>query len=240
MLIIRILHTAFMILWVTISFVVGTILICGIALFKKNRAESFHWAARIWARMILLFSGIKTDVKGQANIPQYRAVILVANHQGIADILLLLAYLPISFRFIIKKELFRIPFFGWYLKKCRYIPINRLWGRAAHQTLEDMVQVIKDGASILIFPEGTRSRDGTLGAFKRGVADLYFKTGAPVLPIAISGSFGVLKKGSIVFYPHPVRLRIGSPVRLDYNEVSKENLLAAVEKIQTAVAQLLA
>ncbi|MFC1767707.1 lysophospholipid acyltransferase family protein, partial [Candidatus Margulisiibacteriota bacterium] len=162
-LIFQILHTAFFVIVMVVTFLVGTTLTLPFALFSKRKYRPFQFAARLWSRLLAFISGARITVSGIENIPESGALIFASNHQGAADILLLLAYLPRSFRFIIKKELFRIPLFGMYLRLAGYLSIDRKAALASYKTLGSAAEALEDGECILIFPEGTRSKTGEVG-----------------------------------------------------------------------------
>lgn len=198
-----------------LSFLIGTIVTIPFALVTKSKYKPFQISANLWARFLSLFSGVKVTVSGLENLPKNTTVIYAANHQGAADILIVLACLPAGFRFAVKKELFKIPLFGWYLKRAGYFSIDRKMILSAYRTVETIVEIIKAGESVLIFPEGTRSKTGELGRFKRGSLLAALKSGAPIIPIAISGSYKILPRGSWLINPIPVKLSIGHPIRIE-------------------------
>jgi 1-acyl-sn-glycerol-3-phosphate acyltransferase len=132
----------------------------------------------------------------------------MANHQSNFDILALFAGLPVQFRWLAKEELFRIPLFGWAMRRCGYIPIDRSNRKKALQGMEEAVQRIHEGASVVIFPEGTRSPDATLLPFKKGGFILALQAQVPVVPIAISGSNAIMPKHS--------RWIRGGAIRVDF------------------------
>ena len=233
--IIRVLHTFFVYLLTFVSFFIGTAIALGFVLFSKNKTKTFQSAAQLWARFLMFFSGIKVDIKGFENIPRDKPAILVCNHQGAADIPILLANLPVHFRFAIKKELFNVPFFGWYLKQAGFFSIDRQLILSAYKTLETMVEILKSGESVLIFPEGTRSQDGSLGKFKRGSLMAALKSGAPIVPIAISGSYKILPRGTKVFTPAKVKLSVGLPIYIK----TEEEYDNKVEEVREAIAKML-
>lgn len=191
--------------------------------------------ARRWARFLLTFSGIEISVSGLENIPKNQTVIFASNHQGAADILLCMGLIPINFRFAIKKELFKIPIFGWVLKKCDYFVIDRASILSVFKMTQDFVKVLKKGGSILIFPEGTRSRNGALGPFKQASLLAAPKAGVPVIPIAISGSYNILQRGSLIFERHPMKFSLGKPIWIESEEAYKDKL----EEIRKAIASML-
>jgi len=233
--ILKVLYTFYLYFLTVISFFLGIAIVLLLSLFTKNKILLFQQAAHLWAKFLVWASGIKVSVEGLDNIPKEKPVIFVANHQGAADIPLLLAFLPIPFRFAIKTELFKIPLFGWYLKKANYFSIDREMVLSAYQTLETIVEIIKQGGSVLIFPEGTRSWDGSLGKFKRGSLMPALKSGAPLLPIAISGSYHILPRNQWLVFPHPVKLRVGKPIYIKTQEEYEQK----VEEVRNTIAKML-
>ncbi|MBU0672452.1 MAG: 1-acyl-sn-glycerol-3-phosphate acyltransferase [Candidatus Margulisbacteria bacterium] len=225
----RIFHSVFFYLLTVVSFLVGTTITLFFVPFSRSSHKPFQIAGHIWARFLTFFSGVKVQVSGLENIPRDKALILASNHQGAADILILLACLPINFRFAIKKELFKIPIFGWYLKKAGYFSIDRKLVLSAYRTVEAVIEIIKAGESVLIFPEGTRTKTGELGRFKRGSLLAALKSRAPIIPIAISGSFNIMKKGSWLFHPCPVKLSVGKPIEIK-SEADYDNKIAEVRE----------
>ncbi|OGC06874.1 hypothetical protein A2230_07490 [candidate division WOR-1 bacterium RIFOXYA2_FULL_36_21] len=213
----KFLRTIFLFFTVFLTFFVGT----GITLFSSfftsspKKRKTFQRSAAIWSRLLIWLSGVPVHVTGRENIPRGEPLIFVSNHQGAIDILILLAVLPVGFRFIIKEELFKIPFFGWYLRRCGYIPVDRGTRKGALNMFLMSREALASKDSILIFPEGTRSPDGTLKEFKRGSMLLAIKNKVRVLPIAISGSFEIMPKHSMVIHSVPVTLKIGKPISLE-------------------------
>ena len=112
----RLLHSLFFYFLTGVSFIIGTIILLIFFPFARSKSKLFQTVAHLWTRFLALFSGIPVKVSGLENIPRDKAVLFAANHQGIADIVAVLAYLPVGFRFIIKKELFKVPVFAWVLK----------------------------------------------------------------------------------------------------------------------------
>ncbi len=231
----RFLHTVFVSLLVVISFFVGILMTICLIPFIRPRTRLFQGAAHNWSKFLAFCSGIKVETSGLENIPRGKPLILVANHQGAADIPVLLAFLPVRFRFAIKKELFRVPVFGWYLRQAGYFPIDRQVILSAYKTLEQIIEILKSGESVMIFPEGTRSKDGSLGKFKRGSLMAALKSGAPVVPIAISGSYDILPKGTYLIKPSKVKLSVAKPVYIK----NEDEYDAKVEEIREAIARLL-
>nr|WP_224747038.1 lysophospholipid acyltransferase family protein [Pelovirga terrestris] len=157
-------------------------------------------------------AGLKLKVTGSENLTGDGPAIYVSNHQSNFDIPLLYAGLPIQFRWMAKQELFNIPLFGLAMKSSGYIPIDRSNRKEAMRSLTAAARRIRDGVSVIIFPEGTRSADGTLQPFKKGALLLAAKAGVPIVPMAIHGSHQVQPKGSLRINPTPLLLTIMPPI----------------------------
>ena len=173
----------------------------------------FHALARIHARGMLAVAGVKLRVEGLENVDFSRSYIYVANHASLFDIPAVLAGVPDQIRIVYKKELERIPLFGWGLKYGKtYISVDRASGSDAVRTLEDAAAKIRHGASVILFAEGTRSPDGRLQQFKRGAFNLAVKAGIPVVPLTINGSWNILKKKSFTIRPGIITLVLSKPI----------------------------
>jgi 1-acyl-sn-glycerol-3-phosphate acyltransferase len=232
----KIIRSAFFYAVAVISFIFGTLLTIFLSWFTSDKTRCFLRSARIWARFLMLISGIPVKVYGAENIPQNEPMIFVSNHQGAMDILILLAYLPVYFRFVVKKELFGIPFFGWYLKRVGYLSVDRGVGEKAHKMFSKAENILGSGGNLLVFPEGTRSLNGEIQPFKRGSLLLAFKAKVRVVPIAVSGSFHILPPKKIIYNIVPVKVKIGKPVSL---EKYGSNYEKALEDIHETIKDLL-
>jgi 1-acyl-sn-glycerol-3-phosphate acyltransferase len=193
--------------------VILSIIAIGVSLFDPQGIR-VHRIARFWASISLKIAGISVSVEGKENIsePPY---LFMANHQSALDIYVLLATMPIPFKFIAKQELFKVPFLGWAIKRARYISIDRANPREALKAIEGAGQKIRDGMTVLIFPEGTRSKDGHLLPFLKGGFFLASRAQVPVVPIAIVGTSALNPTGSILIPPKRkghVNVRIGKSV----------------------------
>lgn len=158
-------------------------------------ADLIHDCGIFWGRSCLKLAGLKLQIKGRENIPEQGPVIYVSNHQSNFDIPILYAGLPVQFRWLAKKELFRIPFFGLAMKRSGYIPIDRSDRRKTMHSLNQAAQRIRSGTSVIVFPEGTRTTDGQVQPFKKGALVIAAKAQVPIVPLAIQGSYGVQPKG---------------------------------------------
>ncbi len=171
-----------------------------------------HKVARCWARLLLLASGVRVRVEGLDRISPQGSFVIASNHLSLMDTPLVMAYIPLQFRFLAKKGLFKVPFIGHHLRRAGHIPIPREDPRGSLRALSETARLIRErGISALVFPEGGRS-SGTLTDFKEGAAYIAIKAGVPLVPIAISGTREVLPMGSLHVRPGRVRLRIGDPI----------------------------
>jgi 1-acyl-sn-glycerol-3-phosphate acyltransferase len=192
-----------------------------VALFG-NREETLHRMARLWGKMNLAVAGIKVRIEGLQRLssPPY---VFMCNHQSALDIHALLAELPLSFKWIAKRQLFSIPIFGWAIKKAGYVSIDRENAREALKAIEKAAMRIRQGMNIIIFPEGTRSADGNLLPFKKGGFTLAFRAAVPVVPIGIYGSSALQPKGSFVpLKKGVIYIEVGEPIALEGMEKSQK------------------
>ncbi|NIQ38102.1 MAG: 1-acylglycerol-3-phosphate O-acyltransferase [Proteobacteria bacterium] len=190
-----------------------------------------HNYARAWGWLITRSSGVHVVLSGVDHIDRGRPYILMANHQGAFDIFALLAYLPIHFKWLAKEELFRIPIFGWAMGAAGYISIDRRGKKKALESIENAVTKIREGASVLIFPEGTRSPDGKIHPFKKGGFTLAIKAGVPIIPISIRGSREVLPRDSFRLKPGEIEIAIGKPIPThDKSMADRDSLMDNVKE----------
>ncbi len=165
-----------------------------------------------WARFVLRSVRISCSVENAANIVTGTSYIITPNHQSIMDFLPLLSALPVRFRWVLKKELLRIPLFGWGLVSMGAISIDRSSPSKALKAILGATERLKDGWSMLIYPEGTTTYDGLMLPFKRGPFILAVKTGVPILPVTCNGAFKIMPRGSRLFKPGHVKVIIGKPI----------------------------
>ncbi len=199
--------------------------------------DYLHSYARIWARVGLLLGGARLRVEGEENLPRGEAVIYMANHQSNFDILSLFAGLPVQFRWLAKEELFRVPFFGYAMKRTGYIPVNRADRRQAMESMAVAAKRISEGTSVVIFPEGTRSPDGQLLPFKKGGFLLAMQAGVPIVPVAILGSCEVMGKKSLSIHPGPIRMRIFPPLPTGKGSDREELMETVRRQIASALSE---
>jgi 1-acyl-sn-glycerol-3-phosphate acyltransferase len=167
---------------------------------------------RKWSRRLLAITGIEVRTMGLDRVAGLGPCVYVVNHLSFVDVWALLVALPGSLRFVGKRELFRIPIFGTALRVSGQIPIDRHDHRAAVASFDTAGRLLRAGHSAIVFPEGTRSRDGSLQPFKKGAFVLAIATQHPVVPVVVVGTFGIMPRGGIVPRAGRVEVRIGAPI----------------------------
>ncbi len=208
----------------------------------KDKENKYNSIERKFTQISFRLLGINFHVKGLENIPENEPVIFVSNHQSFIDVKLSIAAIPRNFSFISKDILFKIPLLGKYMRTSGHIGIRRSDERNAYGTLNEVIKKLDGGKSIIFFPEGTRSENGELGKFKRGISMVILKSGRKVIPTAIMGSRGYLPKSSILSNPRyrDIGFRFGKP--LEFPKVDKEDRelsMDVVAKVRSEVSKLL-
>ncbi len=176
------------------------------------RGNVMLWCGRTWSKLLLAVSFTRLETSFEQPLSKDQSYIYLANHQSYFDILALLAEVPSQVRFAAKASLFRIPIFGWALSVGGFIPIDRSDRSRARHAFAAAASRLQGGASVLFFPEGTRSYDGSFGKFERGGFLLALRSGLPIVPVGISGARGVLPRGSLRVRPGTIRIHFGSVV----------------------------
>ena len=174
--------------------------------------DRFHRMAAWWGRFCAKLMGITVEITGKDVYNLENNYLIVSNHAGMADIPLILGSIPLNMRFVAKEELGKIPVFGWAIKQAGYVLIKRGQSKNALKSLFKAVEVLKEGRSVHIFPEGTRSETGTIQPFKRGAFLIAEKAGVPILPVTIIGSNRITPKKSLTIHKSTVKIIIGKPI----------------------------
>ena len=200
-----------------------------------RRRRYIGWWARIWARWLLWSSTLPITVHGKEHLVKGQQYIYMCNHSSALDIPLALACLPGTVVFLAKKELFRIFFFGWSLFAMGSIPVDRSNPTKARLSVDRALKKLRAKAiSLILYPEGTRTRDGRLLPFKRGVFFLALHSRLPLVPMAVRGSFEAMPPGAMSLTHTPIRVTIGQPIETkDLTDEDRDPLLKkAHESIQ--------
>jgi 1-acyl-sn-glycerol-3-phosphate acyltransferase len=224
----------------TISFVAATIagsLAALVAGAIDRSGDLVLVLARLWSRVILGVPGVKLEVKMHAPLQPGRPYVFMPNHASMVDIWVVFVAIPAPFRFIAKKQLSRIPLFGWAMAAGRFIFIDRQNAASARRTVGEAARRIRSGQSVVIFPEGTRTRDGRLGPFKKGGFHLAMDSGVDIVPVAIIGSHEIMPRGAALIKAGTVRLEVGEPIpTAGLKSADRE---ALIEKVRGRVAAML-
>ncbi|HXG53589.1 MAG TPA: lysophospholipid acyltransferase family protein [candidate division Zixibacteria bacterium] len=208
--------------------VLAALLTMAIGMLDPHGKRAYR-IGRFWTWFILKVTGVSVQVRGLDRIDPARGYIFIANHQSNIDIPVLVQSLPgFQLRWIAKKELLRVPFFGWALRASKHITIDRANRTEAARSLAEAEEKLRAGISIVVFPEGTRSRTGALLPFKRGGFVLAVQTGTPIVPVTINGTGALLPAGAWRVRPGPVEVVIGEPVSAKRRVGAIRSLMAEV------------
>ena len=181
---------------------------------KKSQAKFLHWITRAWARQMVALAGCRVEVSGLENLPADGGALFVANHQGAFDIPLLIGFIPGLKGFVSKKENFRLPVVSTWMKLLGCIVIDRGDLRQSARAIARGIRDLQAGRSLVIFPEGTRSKSGTLQRFRDGSFKLATRSEATIVPLTIDGSYRLFEGNRGRITPGKVRLHIHAPVIL--------------------------
>ena len=189
----------------------GTIVILASALRIRNAKWIYEDIPRLWCKAILRAAGVRMRIHGAENVPRNEARVYAANHVSWFDVFALASYLP-RYRFIAKKELFRIPIFGPAIRASAGIEIDRQNRKAAFQAYEAAARDVKEGRSVVVYPEGTRGRSYELRPFKKGPFVLAIAAHVPIVPTVIHGTLEIQPKGSARIRPGTIDIYFLDPV----------------------------
>ncbi len=235
--------------WVTTTllsilfFTFGLIVVSTASLvFDRGTRRLQHLVAVMWAKMAILTNPLwKLQVEGVKHVKPGKHYLIIANHQSLLDILVVLAGLPwqLHFKFLAKKELFPIPFVGWHMGLAGYIPIDRSSPESRKRIMGIARDWLRRGVSVLFYPEGTRSLDGEIHAFKTGAFKLAQEENVEILPVVIEGTRDALPKKSWRMEKlSPLLLSIGEPVSV--NQKPQERIEKARDQIREEMIHRLA
>jgi 1-acyl-sn-glycerol-3-phosphate acyltransferase len=156
----------------------------------------------------------------------------MCNHQSNFDIPVLLGYLPVQFRWLAKAELFRIPIFGRAMRGAGYVRIDRFNQESAFESINEAAEKMKNGVSVMIFPEGTRSKDGRIRPFKKGGFVMAVDSGVPIVPVILKGTRPIMAKGNLRIHRGDVEMVIAKPIDTSgYSRETKEDLMNKVRSV---------
>jgi 1-acyl-sn-glycerol-3-phosphate acyltransferase len=206
-----------------------------LALWPFDRTgELQHWCARWWCRLVAWTIFARIHVHGVEHVRNGRPYVYMANHASLIDTPALFAYLPYQFRIMAKRSLFNVPFMGWHLRTAGHFPIDHGNPRKIATSLRRVIEGVRNGRSLAVFPEGRRTHDGQLQPFESGAFKIALKAGVPIVPVTIRGTFKMLPRTSLAPRPGRVDVIISEPIETtDYND---KTLPALIERTRTAIA----
>ena len=190
------------------TIVLGTISV--LSSFFDRTGDAGHRCARMWSALILKTTGVRVRVKGSERLDPTRSYVLASNHQSIYDIPILFATLPLQLRIVAKESLGTFPFLGWHLRRTGHLLVNRT--NPGADIVQKMRRLVSESHSLIVFPEGTRSVDGRVGRFKKGSFLVAAEAGLPIVPVSVSGSRDVMRKGRLMVCPGDVELTVHEPI----------------------------
>ena len=190
------------------TIVLGTVSI--LSSFVDPSGDFGHRCARAWAWLILKTTGVRVSVVGAGTLDRAASYVFASNHQSIYDIPIVFAALPQQLRIVAKASLGTFPFLGWHLQRTGHLLVDR--SKPGAGVVKKMARLIQGSRSLIVFPEGTRSRTGALGRFRAGSIVVAIDTGLPIVPVSISGSRHVMLKGRLMTCPGDVTMTIHEPI----------------------------
>jgi len=219
-----------------IFLILNTIVVCltiiMISPFDK-KGNIVHYIGRFWSLLNVFLSGARLTIKGKEKINPKLTYIVMSNHQSLFDVWALIGKIPLQIRWIVKSEIRKIPIFGYTLERMGHVYVDRKNRTAAYISLETASKKIKKGTSVIVFPEGTRSKDGHLLKFRMGAIITALKSGVPILPVTVNGSRFVLPKNTLALMPGKIEIVVGDVIDSSiYDENHKYELM---EKIRSAI-----
>ena len=216
-----------------VSLVVNTIVLALLVIVLSpfdRRGNLVHYIGKFWALLNVYLSGTRLAIKGRERIERGRTYIVMSNHQSLFDVWALIGMIPLQLRWVIKSEIRKVPIFGYALERMGHIYIDRGQRKETVRKLEEALYKIRERASVVIFPEGTRSKDGHLQRFHTGGAVMAIKAGIPILPVTVNGGRFVLPRDTLALMPGKIEVVVGDVIDPGvFDEDRKDELMALVK-----------
>ena len=227
----------YLVLFFTTILHASAAIIAGLFRVKNRPGGIYDWSGTDWSRDVLSAAGTPVVASGLEHIPRDQPVIYASNHSSMFDIWALFATLPGSVRFVAKRELFRIPVLGRAMLAVGHVPIDRTARKRAFEAYDEAARMIRGGTSVVVFPEGTRSRTGELLPFKNAPFGLAIAAQVPIVPVYVHHTFEILPKGAWRLRPRPIRLVVGQAIptagrRPEDRERLRDEVRAAMVALQ--------
>jgi 1-acyl-sn-glycerol-3-phosphate acyltransferase len=228
----NILRVLWLALWAAIATLILAVPIIAAGLLSRTGNLAFS-LSKIWAYIMLAVSFVRTEIKNRNRIHPKTSYIIISNHQSLYDILALVTTLGIQYRWFIKKEVLKIPLFGYGLYASRNIFIDRSNTVRAIESINKGIERLPKGVSLMVFAEGTRSPDGRIHEFKKGGFVTAVRRKIPILPVTVNGSRRILPKGSLAFKPGKIQVVIGDPI--DTGGYTTESVDKLIDRTRQAI-----
>jgi len=221
----------FYLVFITLDTLILGFIVIMLSVFDR-KGNLVHYIGKFWSLLNIYISGTRLKVVGKEKIDKKRSYIVMTNHQSLFDVWALIGKIPLQIRWIVKKELRKLPIFGYALERMGHIYIDRQDRENAYMGLNAAARKIKEGTSVIIFPEGTRSPNGKLLKFRLGGASLALRAGVQILPITVNGGRFVLPKNTLALMPGKMEIIVGDPIDPgDFNEDNKTELMSTVKSV---------
>lgn len=216
-------------------FIVLTILtaVVTMAAIPWKNAEWLHKLQQFWARSFCRLLFLPIEVEGLENIQPKTSYVFVSNHQSMTDVFVIYGWLPVIFKWIMKKELRKVPLVGAACKAAGHIYIDRSNKMASMRSIAEAERIVKDGVCVVIFPEGTRTLTGEVGRFKRGAFSIATDLNLPIVPISLSGCYEVMPRTRFYAKWHRVKMTVGKPI--DVSAYPEEDRNVLIEDVRQQV-----
>lgn len=231
------LRTIIWFIWFWISLILSLPVLLWAKILEKlnkndERIKLTHKVTALWSRLLVVLSGSKVEVIGEENLPE-GPVLYVSNHQSNFDIPIFISYINRPKGFIAKVELTKLPFVASWMRQMKCVFMDRKDIRQSITAINQGAEYLKQGYSMIIFPEGTRSSKKEMGEFKAGSFKLAVKSGVPIVPVAINGSYNIMEKGSFIIKPAKVQINILKPIYV--SELSKEEVKVLHDRVHKEI-----
>lgn len=203
----------------------------------KRRDEMVFKRVRQWSRSLVKLAGGKISVVGEENVPKDGAVVFISNHQGNFDIPIFLGHINKPKAFIAKIETIKIPLINSWMKQMKCVFMDRKDIRQSVQAINEGAKILREGYSLVIFPEGTRSKGDTMGEFKHGSFKLATKAGVPIIPVTIKGSYKMMEQRKFIIGPAKVEVIISKPI--ETKGLTREEIQELPDRVKEIISSQL-
>ncbi len=208
--------------------------------FSPNGDAGLWIVRRLWAPLTLKLCGVDVQASGDIDrLYDGQPRVIIANHQGYLDVPACFTSLPLPLRILAKKELFKLPFMGHFLKAFGFPPVDRARTKAALRSFDQATDMLRQGRSILVFPEGTRSPDGSLQPLKKGAFVMAIKAGVEIVPVGLSGSFEAFNRRDHILHPGLIHIHVAPPIPTQHLTIDDRDALlsTASQALHNACAE---